>query len=89
MRRRDFIKVVASSAVTWPLAARAQQHSMPVVGFLNSGSAAGYTPFVSAFGEGLKEAGFIDGNNVTIEYRWARAKMIGCRQWRPISCAME
>jgi putative ABC transport system substrate-binding protein len=74
MRRRDFIKVVASSAVTWPLAARAQQHSMPVVGFLNSGSAAGYTPFVSAFGEGLKEAGFIDGNNVTIEYRWGEGQ---------------
>jgi putative tryptophan/tyrosine transport system substrate-binding protein len=65
MRRRDFIKAIAASA--WPLVARAQQPAMPVVGFLNSGSAGGYAPFVSAFREGLKEDGFIDGYNVIIE----------------------
>jgi putative tryptophan/tyrosine transport system substrate-binding protein len=74
MRRRDFIKRIAGSAAAWPLAARSQQRAMPVVGFLNSGSAAGYAPFVSAFREGLKEADFIDGYNVIIEYRWAEGQ---------------
>jgi putative tryptophan/tyrosine transport system substrate-binding protein len=71
MRRRDFIKGFVGSATAWPLVARAQQRAIPVVGFLNSGSAAAFAPFVSEFLEGLKEDGFIDGHNVTIEYRWA------------------
>jgi putative ABC transport system substrate-binding protein len=70
MRRRDFIAGIVSSTVTWPLAAHAQQPSLPVIGFVNSASPRGYPP-VSAFLKGLDEAGFVDGRNVTIEYHWA------------------
>ena len=71
MRRRDFIKVIAGSAAIWPLAARAQQPAMPVIGFLRNTAATGYNPMVTAFVQGLKEAGFVIGENVAIEYRWA------------------
>jgi len=69
MRRRDFIKVVAGSAA-WPLAVRAQQQ-MPLIAFLNAQTAAGYIHLVAAFKQGLNETGFVEGQNVTIEYRWA------------------
>jgi putative tryptophan/tyrosine transport system substrate-binding protein len=69
MRRRDLIKVIAASAVAWPFVARAQQ--LPVVGFVNFASAEGYAPQVSAFLDGLSEAGYVVGRNVAIEYRWA------------------
>ena len=71
MRRRDFIKVIAGSAAIWPLTARAQQPAMPVIGFLRNTAATGYNPMVTAFVQGLKEAGFVVGENVAIEYRWA------------------
>jgi ABC-type uncharacterized transport system substrate-binding protein len=70
VRRRDFIKGIACSTVVWPLAARAQQSAMPVIGFLRSASAAGSEHLVVAFELGLKEAGFVDGQNVAIDYRW-------------------
>ena len=71
MRRRDFIaSVVAGAAVTRPFAALAQQ-AMPVIGLINGTSAQKYEPQVAAFRDGLKESGFVDGENVTIEYRWA------------------
>jgi putative ABC transport system substrate-binding protein len=70
VRRRDFIKGIAGSTVVWPLAARAQQSAMPVIGFLRSTSAAGSEHLVAAFEQGLKEAGFVEGQNVAIDYRW-------------------
>jgi putative tryptophan/tyrosine transport system substrate-binding protein len=74
MRRRDFIKVITSSAVAWPFAARAQQSTIPVIGFLNVASADGYRPMTTAFRQGLQESGYVEGQNVAIEYRWAEGR---------------
>jgi len=71
MRRRDFIKVIAGPAIGWPLAAHAQRRVIPVIGFLAGAWPDAYRPSRAAFLQGLKEAGFVEGQNVTIEYRWA------------------
>jgi putative tryptophan/tyrosine transport system substrate-binding protein len=82
VRRRDVIILITGAAAGWPLGAGAQQSELPVVGYLGATSEGRGLP---AFRRGLSEAGFVEGRNVALEYRWARANTIGCRRSRPIS----
>jgi len=74
MRRREFITLLCGSAAVWPVGARAQQKGVPLIGFLNTQSADSFSHLVAGFQQGLSEAGFLEGQNIQIEYRWAEGR---------------
>src|SRR4030095_10050139 len=93
MRRREFIALVGGAAAGWPLAARAQRTELPVIGFLGSSLPDEYTIRLHAFRQGLKDEGYIEGQNIIVEYRWAEdqnsrlpplAAAVGCSDLLPI-----
>jgi putative ABC transport system substrate-binding protein len=82
MNRRDLVLLLAG-ALTAARALGAQKKTMPVIGFLNGTSPSAAAPFVTAFHKGLSEAGYVEGRDIVIEYRWAGIAMIGWRDWPP------
>jgi putative ABC transport system substrate-binding protein len=84
MKRREFITLVGGATAAWPLAVRAQQAVKPVIGFLGSESPALSASLLPFFRQGLGDLGFVEGQNVAIDYRWAEGRNDRCPPWRPI-----
>ena len=86
IRRREFITLISGAAVAWPLAASAQQSARPIVGFLHSQSSDGFPEPIRGFRQGLKDAGFFEGENVAIDTGGLKIKPSVCRSWQPTLC---
>jgi len=86
VRRREFITLLGGAVAAWPLAVSAQQAVMPVIGFLHSSSPDAYADRLRVFRQGLKDAGFVEGENVTIEYRWAEPQWPRLDRTLPADC---
>ena len=90
LRRRDVIAMLGGAAVAWAIAARAQQTAMPVIGFLFTGSRGrdgSMAQYLAAYQQALSEIGYVEGQNLAIEYRWAGAATIDCLPWPQTSWA--